>query len=670
MSIVEKEKKFKVVEDEFETKSGHSTPEGLFTKSKEEIVDGLLKDANGDEELALKRINFYINRAGDGLSNKTAVNAAKKELENKIESKNTNKLSDLLREYFSNSYDSMFEAGRKPSRNTGLFDFDSAGVDEAGYLSKRDSILELMGQDINPAWMMGVGKKPAYKLWFDDLNKWLAVKNVAKEKDESGNGKIHMITYLGGEGHPGDDSFWDDQGILITADEFDKALKDPKNEKVIQDFEKNNNTLEQQRATWDKHEKAFEHLMDAFYNEYKDEYNLKDPMDSMTQKAFIRHSRTKVPNEEWKMFLYDLVGHEDAEILGNNPFSGMPVTATRFKNKKITGSDFNLSPDMYFSNDSGFGFDNALDVSSAELQKMRDKKYDDMLKYYNDMVKAKGIENVKKPMDLIMGKSSDKGNAQPNRKDSLGSITSGIKDKEGRINYWLNKYDMNDVIGKTITDRSGSQWKIIDAIESGDNVNPVRFKLRSTFGDWNLYKKPAEVEDMIKSLSEAFSNTFGRKQKSAKADTNREDLEQFLIDNEIPIVFARGVPLVDAYGQEWLIKGFSENPEDPENPLIHFTAFTQQDGKGILKKGSADEKLPRGKSMKPISLRGTKQWIDKTIRDNGGIPSIDYDRIAGDPYMSSKAKLKDPLPKGQKSKNYGNNDIFARAASHYVLRKS
>ena len=63
----------------------HHTPEGLFTGSTKDIVDGLLKDANGDEELALKRINFYINRAGDGLSNKTAVHSAKKELEKKVE---------------------------------------------------------------------------------------------------------------------------------------------------------------------------------------------------------------------------------------------------------------------------------------------------------------------------------------------------------------------------------------------------------------------------------------------------------------------------------------------------------------------------------------------------------------------------------------------------------
>lgn len=70
-----------------DVKTSHHTPEGLFTGATKDIVDGLLKDANGDEELALKRINYYINRAGDGLSNKTAVHNAKKELEKKIEEK-------------------------------------------------------------------------------------------------------------------------------------------------------------------------------------------------------------------------------------------------------------------------------------------------------------------------------------------------------------------------------------------------------------------------------------------------------------------------------------------------------------------------------------------------------------------------------------------------------
>ena len=38
MSVKEKELK-RMMEDELESKSGHHTPEGLFTKSSEDIVD-------------------------------------------------------------------------------------------------------------------------------------------------------------------------------------------------------------------------------------------------------------------------------------------------------------------------------------------------------------------------------------------------------------------------------------------------------------------------------------------------------------------------------------------------------------------------------------------------------------------------------------------------------
>ena len=67
--------------NDIETK--HSTPKGLFTRKASGIIDGILKDANNDIEKAIQRINFYINRAGKNLSNKTEVMKAKKILENK-----------------------------------------------------------------------------------------------------------------------------------------------------------------------------------------------------------------------------------------------------------------------------------------------------------------------------------------------------------------------------------------------------------------------------------------------------------------------------------------------------------------------------------------------------------------------------------------------------------
>lgn len=84
-----------------DVKTKHHTPEGLFTQDSQHIVDGLLKDANNDEELALKRINFYINRAGDGLSNKTNVNSAKKELEKRVNDKKEKaEIKELARSLF------------------------------------------------------------------------------------------------------------------------------------------------------------------------------------------------------------------------------------------------------------------------------------------------------------------------------------------------------------------------------------------------------------------------------------------------------------------------------------------------------------------------------------------------------------------------------------------
>ncbi|NEN87937.1 MAG: hypothetical protein F6K48_03045 [Okeania sp. SIO3H1] len=61
-------------------KTKHSTPAGLFTKTADKIVKGLLKDAKGDHALAIKRITFYINRAGKDLSNRRSVMAAQKKL--------------------------------------------------------------------------------------------------------------------------------------------------------------------------------------------------------------------------------------------------------------------------------------------------------------------------------------------------------------------------------------------------------------------------------------------------------------------------------------------------------------------------------------------------------------------------------------------------------------
>ena len=57
-------------------------PEGFFTKSASAIAKGLLA-ASKDESQAMKRLNFYINRAGKNLSadDRARLEAAKAKLE-------------------------------------------------------------------------------------------------------------------------------------------------------------------------------------------------------------------------------------------------------------------------------------------------------------------------------------------------------------------------------------------------------------------------------------------------------------------------------------------------------------------------------------------------------------------------------------------------------------
>lgn len=66
----------KVTEDET-----YHTPPGTFTKSAPEVVNILLKGAGGDAELALRRLVFYMNRAGNKLDNRQALENAKQKLE-------------------------------------------------------------------------------------------------------------------------------------------------------------------------------------------------------------------------------------------------------------------------------------------------------------------------------------------------------------------------------------------------------------------------------------------------------------------------------------------------------------------------------------------------------------------------------------------------------------
>ncbi len=56
-------------------------PEGTFSQNAPEVVNTLLKGANGDAKLALERLVFYINRAGSKLTNGDELEKAKRRLE-------------------------------------------------------------------------------------------------------------------------------------------------------------------------------------------------------------------------------------------------------------------------------------------------------------------------------------------------------------------------------------------------------------------------------------------------------------------------------------------------------------------------------------------------------------------------------------------------------------
>lgn len=67
--------------EEVDARETYHTPAGTFTKTAPEIVDILMKGADNDVTLALRRLMFYINRAGDKRPNAAALDEAKARLE-------------------------------------------------------------------------------------------------------------------------------------------------------------------------------------------------------------------------------------------------------------------------------------------------------------------------------------------------------------------------------------------------------------------------------------------------------------------------------------------------------------------------------------------------------------------------------------------------------------
>lgn len=70
-----------------EVKTKYHTPEGTFTDKAPEVVKILMQGADNDPTLALHRLLFYMNRAGDKLTNAEELDKAKLKLESLIEEK-------------------------------------------------------------------------------------------------------------------------------------------------------------------------------------------------------------------------------------------------------------------------------------------------------------------------------------------------------------------------------------------------------------------------------------------------------------------------------------------------------------------------------------------------------------------------------------------------------
>ena len=268
MSLKEKELQLKkMMEDELEAKSGHHTPEGLFTKPTKDIVDGLLKDAHGDEELALRRITFYINRAGDGLSNKTAVNAAKRELEKKVEAKREAKKAsfhDVLSEYFNKAYHNMFEKNDK---------------DGPKLMSPRKSLDYLLDNDINVAWMLG---SPHPEVVDTKRNKALGLFGVLDD------GTLLMRTHKAKEGEPGGKAHWFDEDIHITPQEFKDMLEDDKNNESqspwTKDIYDHYQSVENEKDILKSGDKLFDAWIKRFYDENKEDLGLENLYDKKSNR--------------------------------------------------------------------------------------------------------------------------------------------------------------------------------------------------------------------------------------------------------------------------------------------------------------------------------------------------------------------------------------------------
>lgn len=67
--------------EEADANETYHTPPGTFTQNADEIVNTLMQGADENPKEALRRLVFYMNRAGKKLTNREELDKAKQRLE-------------------------------------------------------------------------------------------------------------------------------------------------------------------------------------------------------------------------------------------------------------------------------------------------------------------------------------------------------------------------------------------------------------------------------------------------------------------------------------------------------------------------------------------------------------------------------------------------------------
>lgn len=639
MSVKEKELK-RMMEDELESKSGHHTPEGLFTKSSEDIVDGLIKDAKGDEELALRRITFYINRAGDGLSNKTAVHAAKRALEKKVEEKkegNKIKLQNSLNKYFGEAYANMFEG--------------FVGGKENKILSREQSIDALLANGINPYWELAM---PHGVLYFKDYDDLMSINGIYP------SGMLEM--WIWKDGKPVRNKEGKYATRSITPDEFKDALEDPKNEKVVGEFDRHWVDVDELKKIIANGDELYDAWINRFYNEYKDEYNLKSPYDSRTKNKFqlFWSGLSDYEKSHYAQGVSDPYG-----IATKDPGRGMPLGKIRYK----------ASPQRLRGKVEPGTLERPNDINDPNTPYTKEylKKSKEMDDYRIDYYPTNSA-NSGKTFDRIVRKMNPDGTwieipeeeyekqlahlqdikFKPATDDQMRNKFMSDHDK---IGYWLDKFNLDKKYAdQSIKDPTGATWDIVKAMETHNDASPVRFQLAFTGNpEFKVVKNPKDIQDWIVQYNEkdeSIEEAFGRSSKMAQPTIHDYNaVYNFLEKNGVNPIFCRGAKLYGDLGQVWRIVGY--NLSDPENPLIAIQSFEKPED-GINTPGKVmSHKVP---------LSVVKKWTEYPENQN---PSIDWDNVMLDPFQRQKARVSEPDP-DRKPMKINNYDKVAVRAKHGV----